>query len=205
MLFPWLKLFGGVLGTGIAVKLMDDHLDGDWDRISETETTRDVLGPGAVPYAMVALTVAAWIRFDVTVALFFSAYGAGMVHEWGERMPTKLPAWLESSLAFAGAVVGAGLALAGGALCLMIFVQCVDDIVDATIDRRSGARNFVHTLGLVETYLLAGSTLLFALSLAPALSVAVFVALAIIDELFRRMLAGTAMGTSKTREDGEIG
>lgn len=184
LLWHWLRLGGAVLGTGVAVKLMDDHLDGEDDRAAGVVTWAQQLGPGALPYALSSFAVAALLRVDAAVALFLGAYATGMGHDLGTTMPTGITGRWESALAFGAAIFGAGLPLALGAFALMAFIQCVDDIADLTVDRKTGARNAVIIFGAVETRLVAAGALLIAVACAPQLVVAVCGGLAVIEGIF---------------------
>lgn len=187
----WARLGGAVLGVGVAVKLMDDHLDADIDRSAGLTTLARRLGPGTLPYALSFLVIGTMLHVEASAALFLGAYAVGMAHEFGANMPTGLPGWMESALAFVIAGVGTGIPLALGAVSLMVFVQCVDDFVDVDEDRTVGAGNVVRDLGAVESYLLAGASLLIAVSLAPKLALAVFVAMAVLDAIFRGLARDT--------------
>jgi len=172
------------LGTGVAVKLMDDHLDGEDDGRAGIVTWAQQLGPGALPYALSSFAVASLLRVDAAVALFLGAYATGMGHDLGATMPTGLTGRFESIIAFAIAAFGTGLPLAVGAFALMAFIQCIDDIADLSVDRKAGARNVVIAWGAVETRFVAAGALFIAVGSAPQLAVAVFGGLAVIEGIF---------------------
>lgn len=202
--WDWLRLVGAVAGTGAAVKLMDDQLDRAADGLTSSPSSAASLGPGAVPYALASLLLGALLRPDAAAGLFFSAYAAGMADDARRPLPTGLPAWTESVGALAVAGIAAGAVTGGAALALIVFVQCVDDIVDEEQDGAAGARNFTRDLGAVETRLLALACLLVAISLSPALSLAVFVAMAFLDAVFAKAARLGRMKSGSEDGDGTV-
>lgn len=182
------RLPASVLAAGVAIKLMDDFLDGAGDRRAGTVTVAARIGAGVLPYCLLALTVALLLEPQVTGALFLGAYAIGMAHDLDRRLPTGLKGWQESLLAAGIAVVGAGWAMATAAIASMLFVQCVDDMADAPGDHVRGQANLVNALGRVETTFVAMASLIVAAGLAPSLTTAVIVAVTVIEWLFRGTL-----------------
>lgn len=189
---PWARMLGATLGAGVAIKLMDDALDSSSDARAGRYTAAQTLGVGVVPYALWALAAGASLRVDVAAGLFFAAYAVGMAHGDGGPLPSGVPGWVEGAAALLLAVFGAGLPLAAAALCLMVFVQCVDDIADHRLDAQAGADNVVRATGFVETHFLGTGTFVLAVSVAPALTLSVLVGMAVIDPLFGRLHSATA-------------
>lgn len=193
----WIALvetLAAVVAAGVAIKLMDDDLDREDDRLAGKATVAAALGPGTGAYALAALAVAMLLDARVAGPLFLSAYAVGMAHAPGQRLPTGLAAWHESILA-----AGAGMLLAGVrpmmvSVAAMVFVQCADDLLDRAEDRRSARPSLITRLGPVETGLLGAAALLVGVSLAPGLMTAVIVAAVLVDGSCRRLgerLAGS--------------
>lgn len=151
-----------VLVIGIAVKLLDDCVDGE-------ERTLFGLAPaGAAVYAVLAAVVGTALAPPVALPLFAAAYAMGMMHEPGERLPSGLPAWLEAAFVLAAAAAVAGTARTAQALLVIATLQALDDLIDFRRDAATPHRNWAHRIGCVETALIG----LICLTLATAFGVA---------------------------------
>jgi len=181
------RLLGAVLAAGAAIKLMDDYLDRDMDALAGRRTLAARLGAGTVAYALAALALGMLLEPKTAGSLFLAAYGLGMGHEPGRRLPSGLTAWQESIGAVAAGTVLAGPAPMAASLLAMVVVQCADDLIDLAGDRRRGHRSWAVRLGTVETGLLGLAALLTGLVLAPLLMIVVIAAAALTDALFHRM------------------
>lgn len=184
-----------VLGSGIAIKLMDDFIDRRIDALAGVSTWAARIGDGAVAYALVALTIGMLVDASVAGPLFLSAYAVGMAHELGRRLPTGLLGWHESVIAVGLAALLGGVIATGAALAVVTFVQCMDDVLDARTDRLRGSRSLVRTLGVVETLLLGLAAFIVASALAPLLTAAVVVVTATLERLAARTAPGLDGGS----------
>lgn len=130
----------GTFLTAVAVKVLDDFLDA-------APEDRPVW---SFPYGAAALAVAGAVAPQVAAVLFLSSYAAGMFGRPGERMPSGLPAWVESMIAVGLGVAVAGWRVAGTALAAVLAVQCWDDFMDARRDGMAGQANLATRFGRVE-------------------------------------------------------
>lgn len=166
------------LATAVAIKLMDDLLDGEELTISGLTTA------GATVYAMAALAVGVALAPLVALPLFAAAYAVGMLHEPAEALPSGMPAWLESVLAVAVAAVMAGTGRAIQALLVMLAVQLVDDLVDYVADTATPSRSLAHRAGRGEAALLAMICLALASAfgtILPLTSAAAYIVVGLIE------------------------
>lgn len=173
----------GIVLAGLTIKLMDDWLDLEFDQCIGRHTLAMRLGRACLPYALVLFGAAVALAPDLSMALFLAAYAIGMGHDLREKMPTKLPGWLESLLALLLSAAFAGLVLTAWAVCIMAMIQLLDDLMDLQADRRSGQNNLAHRLGLVEATLLMFISLLAALLISTMKTVEVLVALPLVHIL----------------------
>lgn len=182
----WMRLIASVFAAGVTVKLMDDALDGDKD-VRPGWAGR--VGAGVVPYAVVSFALAVCLHPPAAVSLTCGAYAIGMGHELNRKMPTGMRGWHESAVVMVGAALFAGVVSALAALAVMLFVQCVDDLLDETEDKLQGHGNVAHRLGRVETKLLALSALIVSAALAARLTLAVVVCVPLLEGFFQRLHA----------------
>ena len=176
LLTEWL----GIVLAGWTIKLMDDWLDVEYDQCIGKQTLASRLGRACLPYGLLGFGLAMAVAPGVAFTLFLTAYALGMGHDLRERMPTRLPGWLESILALGIAVWYGGLWLAGWALAVMLMIQLLDDLMDLHNDRRSGQNNWAIRFGFVESALLMFICALAAVLLDPWKTAAVLVALPVV-------------------------
>lgn len=151
-----------MLVIGIAVKLLDDCVDG------EQRTLFGLAPAGAAVYAVLAAVVGTALAPPVALPLFAAAYAMGMMQEPGERLPSGLPAWLEAAFVLAAAAAVAGAVRTAQALLVIATLQALDDLIDFQRDAATPRRNWAHRIGCVETALIG----LICLTLATAFGIA---------------------------------
>lgn len=152
-----LDLFTSLLSlifVGSAIKLMDDYLDAEYDICRGEHTLAVKLGRATLPYTLVLALLGAYLHLDAAIALFFGSYAVGMLSTWSERLPTRVPAYVEIGAAVLLSCWLAGWQMALWGLALMAMIDWLDDLIDMSGDRRSGQRNLALRLGVVETTLL---------------------------------------------------
>ncbi|SFU76639.1 hypothetical protein [Alicyclobacillus macrosporangiidus] len=179
-LLEWGIPFLTMLLAGAAIKLMDDHLDAEYDVCRGEQTLAIRFGRAVLPYTMVAGLLAAAADHRLACALFFASYAVGMFSRLGERLPTGLPAWAETLLAVALAALVSGWQWALWALALMAAIDWTDDLADAAKDALTGQRNLALRVGVVETTLLALLALCVAVVLNAKGTAMAFVAFALL-------------------------
>lgn len=137
-----------VLIIGVAVKLLDDVVDG------EERTIFGLAPAGAAVYAALAAAVSVALAPTVALPLFAAAYALGMMHEPDELLPSGMPAWLESAVTLAAAAAIAGAARTAQGLLVIAALQALDDLIDYGLDAATPRRNWAHRIGRVETALI---------------------------------------------------
>lgn len=145
--------------VAIAVKLLDDALDREEDRVVGRPNWAGGLGPAVTAYAMAALAAAAALSARDALPLFWAGYAWGMAHDGPARLPLGLTARQESALAVAVSLATAGVADTLGALALVGSIQLLDDWLDLRGDQEAAGlgtvpRNWAGRLGRVEAFLL---------------------------------------------------
>lgn len=170
-----LELLGIVL-AGLTIKLMDDHLDVEFDQCIGRQTLALRLGRACLPYGLCALVLAMAISPQVVLTLFLAAYAIGMGHDLREKMPTRLPGWAESLVAIAIMTLISGWQLTAWAICVMMMIQLLDDLMDLHNDKRSGQNNWANRFGFVEATLAMFMFALGAVLLSPIRTAEVLVA-----------------------------
>lgn len=138
----------GVFLTGVAVKLMDDHLDREKDRSAGLINWSERLGRAALPYALTALLIATALDPRAAISFFFASYALGMGRDLGERLPTVLKGYQEIALALLIGIGLAGVRSMALALTLMGAVQFTDDLLDRHEDLRAADLLWVIGRGL---------------------------------------------------------
>ena len=140
-IYAWQAL--GVFLTGVAIKLMDDHLDREQDRSAGLLNWSDRLGRATLPYALAALLLAGVLDLRAAASLFFASYAVGMGRGLGQQLPSGLRGYQEIGLSLVVGAAAAGLRYMGLALILMGAVQLADDILDRREDTaaQSAKRN----------------------------------------------------------------
>ncbi|MGZ4162769.1 MAG: hypothetical protein ACXVDB_01505 [Tumebacillaceae bacterium] len=170
-----LELLAIVL-TGLTIKLMDDHLDVEFDQCIGRQTLAMRLGRASLPYGLAALGLAMALSPKVALSLFLASYAIGMGHDLSEKMPTRLPGWAESLIATGIMTWYAGWYLAAWSLAIMLMIQLLDDLMDLNNDKRSGQNNWANRFGFVEATLAMFVFALAAVLLAPIRTAEVLVA-----------------------------
>ncbi len=164
-MWPSISRLGAVLCMALAVKLMDDLLDGDLGRV-DREGAEAVLGAGgAAAYALFLGMVAAALNTEWAVTLFLAAYAVGMLDDPLRRLPSRLPAGVESFLAVMIGILAYGWRSALASLACMVVIQALDDLVDYRRDLQAGRRNWVTATGKFEVALMTVIWLIIGLSL----------------------------------------
>ena len=149
----WVLAYGALVCAGSVVKLTDDVLDAEFDRNRGRVTLASRLARAALPYGLVLGLIAARLNLSLTIAVFFGAYAVGMVPTWRERLPTRVPAYVEIGAAMVVSILCVGWRLSIWGLAIMAVIDWLDDVVDASNDKLTGQRNLAVRFGVVETLL----------------------------------------------------
>ncbi len=202
MFIAWSSLFVewfGIVLAGLVIKLMDDWLDVEFDQCIGRHTLAIRLGRACLPYSLLGFGLALALAPDVALTLFLASYAIGMGHDLRERMPTKLPGWVESLAAVSFSVWATDLRLTVWALFVMATIQLLDDLMDLQNDRRSGQNNLANRFGFVEVTLMMFICLLASILLSPLKTVEVLLAAPFVHMLLA-LFGG--LGIRGRREEG---
>lgn len=156
----WLEMSNGILQflavicTAVAVKLTDDYLDEDSDRMLGKFNFATYLGKGTPVYGLVSLAIGASLAASISLALFFACYVIGMCHDCHSHYPLGLNGIQESLLVLFISCCLLGLNLMFFATCFVFAVQLIDDFIDVLADQQVGIRNFACSFGSNECLLL---------------------------------------------------
>jgi len=143
-IFDALRVVLAALLSGIAVKIMDDCIDREYDAALVLPNLSNRYGTGIVAYGMLSLLLACISHITLTVALFTSAYAVGMGFTDTTTYPTRLRGRGEVLLAIAVSLSFTGFRITVLALSVMVGAQLIDD----WIDERKFFRYPVAALGL---------------------------------------------------------
>ncbi|NLM97031.1 MAG: hypothetical protein GX175_05405 [Halanaerobiaceae bacterium] len=162
------RSFLGIFLMAIVIKLMDDFLDKDIDRLTDQWNLALILERALVPYSFILLILSLYFSFNESVSAFAASYTIGMAGDYKERLPTGLYSWQEGILvlligAFISSIYDIIAALAN--ICL---IQIIDDLIDLKRDIKTKNHNIVIIYGKVNSYISAGILVLLALRFFPA-------------------------------------
>ncbi|MCR4401707.1 MAG: hypothetical protein NUW12_02830 [Firmicutes bacterium] len=149
--------------AGVAIKLMDDHLDYEADISQGQPSLVRALGGGAVLYSLVFALIGCAMNLRLACPLVLAAYVVGMLKNPGDMLPLGLSAWMESAVVALVTCLLFGWRLALVSVLLMTVVQLADDLRDFASDRAAGRANLARRLGKGEAFLLCLIALLGAL------------------------------------------
>lgn len=138
-------VFAAAFLAGLAIKIMDDHLDEHRDSKFGQPNLAAMYGQGITAYGFCALLAAAAIHLPTAVSVFAGAYIVGMGLSSSSTYLFGLSGRAESLLMLVFSIYCAGLALTGVSILIMAAIQLWDNWVD----------NGEHLLGLV----LAGASI----------------------------------------------
>ncbi|EAX48742.1 hypothetical protein TcarDRAFT_2214 [Thermosinus carboxydivorans Nor1] len=145
-----------VILCAAAVKLVDDYLDQELDRIVGRMNWSEFLGSSTMVYAMLLIVFAACINASISLPLFLSSYIVGMFIKLDHDFPTRLKGWQESFIVFGLGILFFEWSNMVFSLLFILSVQLFDDCLDFYSDRRAGYHNWAYRLGIMECFLLAG-------------------------------------------------
>lgn len=145
-----LYLFVAILLSGATVKLMDDALDVEYDLCRGKRTLAARLGRACLPYSLVCFAIAMMADRQAALAVFLGSYAVGMFTRFEERLPSRVPAYVEIVAAIAIAVILIGWQDALWGVAMMSMIDWLDDVMDRHKDAASGQFNVVNRFGIVE-------------------------------------------------------
>ncbi|MGI6343968.1 MAG: hypothetical protein ACOX18_02735 [Bacillota bacterium] len=133
--FEYIRHLAATWATGWSIRLLDDAIDQEVDKVSGRRNLAQELGSGTVAYALAALTAGALLAPRIALPLFAAAYLLGMGND-RSRLPSHLPAWFEGLFLWGLAALCCGWRLALSALSAVLAVQLIDDLLDRHVDAK---------------------------------------------------------------------
>ncbi len=150
----WGGALASLIMVAMAIKLLDDFMDGDYDLCHGERTLAARLGRRSITYTMLLLTLAAAADVRVAVVMLLGSHAVGMLSGW-RREPSRV--WVRSLEALLTALLSGfvcGFTLTLWALSILAAANWLDDLVDVPADKASGQRNLVLQFGWQETLIL---------------------------------------------------
>ncbi len=172
--------FISILSVGMTIKIMDDYLDQDLDRIEEKRTLAQHLQRASLPYALILFSIAVLFNKETAISLFAASYILGMHHEWQENLPFGIKSYQESLLVMIICLIFIRPLPMITSFSLMMLVQIADDFIDYYHPIFPERRNLVRKWGQRASGLLGSILLLFSLIYDPGKTIKVIVATPII-------------------------
>ncbi len=173
--------------VGIVIKLMDDYLDQEIDRLNDRNTLSMKLGRAVVPYSLMLLSFATLIDYLLTISLFWSSYIVGMGMGMDQdNLPTGLKVYQEVVLMIILGFIVLDYELFLFSLAIISFIQLLDDYIDYHLEEYINRSSFINYLGKYGTLLLAIITLMIALIIDWQLSLIVIIVAHIIIWILHR-------------------
>lgn len=142
-----------ILIIGTVIKLMDDYLDQDLDKIEGKYTLAMVLDKAVLPYTLLCTVMCMAIKPALSGSLFLASYLVGMGHDLRRQLPFGWNAWQEVIIFGFFGVVVFGFVETVSSMLIMIAIQLADDFLDYYSDTFYSRRNFVVRFGLWECVL----------------------------------------------------
>ncbi len=177
--------FSVIFLTGLVIKLMDDYLDQEIDRLNGRKTLALKLERAILPYALILMTFSSLIDPNLTVALFWASYIIGMGID-RDRLPTGLKAYQEVILMLAFGFIALDKEEFLFALSIIFFIQLVDDYIDYYLEEYINRDNFINYLGRSGTILLSFLSLTISLGINWGRGIMVIIATPIVVWLLHR-------------------
>ncbi|WP_027340260.1 hypothetical protein [Halonatronum saccharophilum] len=179
--------FSVIFLTGLVIKLMDDYLDQEIDRLNGRKTLVLRLERGILPYVLILMTFSSLIDPYLTVSLFWASYIIGMGMDMdGNKLPTGLKAYQEVIVMLGLGFIALDKEEFIFSLAIMLFIQLLDDYIDYYLEEFINRDNFINYLGKGGTVLLSFLSLVISLGISWERSVIVIFATPIVVWLLHR-------------------
>ncbi|MFW6281404.1 MAG: hypothetical protein ACOC1O_01245 [bacterium] len=147
------KKFLSILLIGVLIKIMDDYLDRDIDRIIGRWNITLVLNRSILPYSLLLMLISTYLDYNESVSFFISSYIIGMTNDTFEKLPTRLYAWQESIITLLIAIYISGLKIMVSCFLLILLIQIIDDLLDYNKEKYI-INNIRNKLGFINTLLI---------------------------------------------------
>ena len=158
-----LKTSLAVFFTGLVIKLMDDYLDQEIDRLNNRNALAVKLKRSIVPYSLLLFSFAVLCNYKLAVSLFWASYIVGMGVNKTE-LPFVLKSYQELFLLLLIGFLVLDSSQFLFALIIILFIQAVDDYIDYYRERYISGDNFINYFGRVGTFFIILFSLVFSLN-----------------------------------------
>lgn len=155
-----------VFFSGLSIKMMDDFLDRELDRLQNKETLAQRLENAALPYALILLMIGVVLNPSLAGSLFLASYIVGMGKDIFLFLPSRLPSYGEMLIGFFLGLLLFGFYQIATSITVILVIQFMDDFKDYFLEKEINTANLVQRLGKVEAILI--SLILFLVSLTLA-------------------------------------
>lgn len=168
-IFDILKDILAVALVGITIKMMDDFLDQEVDRLQGKETLVQRLGSATLPYSLILIMTAMALNTPLAGSLFLASYVIGMgrdnLMDSFRLLPSGVPSCMEMLLGLVLGILFWGFQEMASSLVTILVLQFFDDLYDYQLQEERNPSNWVQRIGKVETTLVSLICLLIALIL----------------------------------------
>lgn len=149
------KRFIGIFLIAVVIKIMDDFLDKDIDKLSNQWNITLILKRAILPYCIVLLILSLYCNFNESVSIFAASYMLGMINEHNQQLPTRLYAWQEGLLMILFAIYMTSVKDVFSALVIVSFIQIIDDVIDLNKDKYTKVDNTIYKYGKINMLIIS--------------------------------------------------
>lgn len=175
VIYNFFRTLAAVFCSGLVIKLVDDFLDEDLDKLEGKTTISIIWHKAVLPYSLLIFSVAVLLDRELAISLFLASYLVGMSKDLKQRWLPGLNSWQEILiLGILGCIV-LPVWIFLGSVFLMLMVQLMDDLLDYSRDRYSFSKNLVFRLGQLETVILLFLTGVLAIIILPLETICVII------------------------------
>ncbi|MFW6281697.1 MAG: hypothetical protein ACOC1O_02730 [bacterium] len=144
----------GILIMGIVIKIMDDSLDRDLDKMTGQWNITSILNRSITPYCILMVIISLYFNFEECISIYMTSYILGMINDCREKLPSKLFAWQECIIIFFLSISITSFINMISTIFIIILIQIIDDYIDLKKDTYPQTNNIIIKLGCVNTILL---------------------------------------------------
>lgn len=149
-----LATISSIFLTGIVIKIMDDYLDLNIDKLMGEKNMFIKLESGWVPYLLLIFAGACILDSTTAISLFLSSFSLGMMGNLTAKMPSGLYGHQESILVILMGLFFLGKSNMLSSLFIVATIQLWDDFLDYNKDV-TYKKNLAFVLGRGECLLIS--------------------------------------------------
>ncbi|WZL74955.1 hypothetical protein QBE52_09790 [Clostridiaceae bacterium 35-E11] len=141
--------------VGLVIRILDDYIDQDIQYVGKSNYIIEKFEKSIFPYSILFVTIAAGIHLQYTITLISSCYIVGMFHDLHMKLPTGLNGYSESIILVIINIFLFSFKDIVTSLMIIILIQCIDDLLDMTWDRKYGYKNYANKFGKLEIVMIS--------------------------------------------------